>query len=733
MVVGRSAEASDAGIRPFCKKRSTAKLNNEPKLTCSEYPKVGGSARRTRGSIAPAVSLLNALPPVSVKIPTMRSICVRVVLAALFALPVTAADADRDVALWALRMNGAVILEGSSRPIRDIADLPPGEFRIVVLNMIGTNMHPPHMEAFSKLTALRELHVPGPMWNPRAESRTEYSEDMRHIAGLQTLKKLAFGYTFLEQIRFYDVGLDKIQSLGPTLEELWIRRARIKGAGLRYFTNLRTLDITWTLIDDEGMKSLAAMTKLQKLWAQEIRITDKGIAPLANLVDLEEVHLGGVPVTDAGLVHLSGLTKLKKLDLLSSQVSDAGMRHLAGMKDLEYLNLYATRVSNAGLETLKHLAKLREVDLRYSRATQAGVDGLRAALPNTRFIFLDSSTPSSDKKVLALAGKGDAAIADWVKSIGGSALMDSGALVEISLRGTRVSDDHLKNLSGLANLRKLNLDSTEVGDLGVQRLAGLTRLAELSLNNTGVSDAALESVGKLRNLRVLRLNNTLVEGAGLRKLSDLRLEELSLLGAPFRGEGLEVVAAMTGLKRLSLAQTDVTDDALKHLSALTAIEHLDLASTDIGDQGLACLKGLTGVTDLALDHSFRFTDAGFAHLAGMTKLKKLGMLRTRISDKSAKVIAGFTALEHLNLDYTDVGDETLRAVAGLTGLKTLGVDSTHVGDKSRDALLALKNLERLNLYHTLVSEGVYKEIHSAMPACKILWDADSASPNRRRS
>src|SRR5688572_1770521 len=106
----------------------------------------------------------------------------------LAALPLAAADADRDVALWALRMGGAVVLEGSDKPIRDVIELPDGDFRIVVLNMIGTNMHPPHMEAFGKLTALRELHVPGPMWNPRAESRTEYSEETRHLAGLRRSK-----------------------------------------------------------------------------------------------------------------------------------------------------------------------------------------------------------------------------------------------------------------------------------------------------------------------------------------------------------------------------------------------------------------------------------------------------------------------------------------------------------------------------------------------------------------
>jgi hypothetical protein len=82
----------------------------------------------------------------------------RSAIALLAALPALAADADREVALWALRMGGAVTLEGNARPIRDVAALPDSDFRIVVLNLIGVNMHPPHMEAFGKLTALRELH-----------------------------------------------------------------------------------------------------------------------------------------------------------------------------------------------------------------------------------------------------------------------------------------------------------------------------------------------------------------------------------------------------------------------------------------------------------------------------------------------------------------------------------------------------------------------------------------------
>ena len=658
----------------------------------------------------------------------------RILTAFLSASALFAADADRDVALWALRMGGYVVLEGSPQRIREIPQLPDRDYRIEVLNLIGTNMHPPHMEAFAKLTALRELHLPGPMWNPRAESKTEYGEEIGHLAGLATLKKLTFSYTFLETIKFRDNGVAKMKPLGPTLEELVLRRARVTGPGLENFTNLRSLDITWTQIEDGGMKHLASLTKLKKLWANEIRITDEGLKPLKDLKELEELHVRGTPITDTGLSYLAGLTNLKKLDILSSDVTDAGLDSLAGMKDLEYLNLYRTKVSNAGLEKLKRFTNLRQVDLRYTRATQAGVQSLRAALPRTEFIFLDSgSKPAGGKPQQILAGKGDPAIADWVQTIGGKAVMKDGALIEVSLRGTAVSDEQLRSFEGLSKLRSLNLDGAEIGDLGVQALSALP-LMELSLNNTGVSDAGLEYIAKIGTLEKLRLDNTLIEGPGLSQLKSLgKLRELSLLGCPVKNDGVAVLEHLKELRRLSVASTDIKDDGMKFIGALSNLEYLDLTSTDITDKGLAYLTGLTNLRDLVLDYSFRFSDAGMKHLSGLTNLRNLSLLRTPLTDKAMPALAGLTSLETLNLDYTNIGDTGLAEIAGLKNLRSLGVDSTFVSDKSRELLSGLKKLESLNLYHTTITAPVHRELKTALPGCKIIWDEASANPNRRRS
>ncbi len=365
--------------------------------------------------------------------------------------PALAAEADREVAVWALDMGGFVQLEGDSRRIRDVANLPDKDFRIEVLNLVGANIDPPHMEAFGKLTALRELNLPAPMWNPRAGATIDYYSSAAYLNGLTSLKKLTFSLTFLITVKFNDAGLDQMKGLGPTLEELVIRRATITGEGLRHFTNLRSLDITWSLVEDKGLESIAGMTKLRRFWAKDTRLSDKTLKLLANMPDLEDVDIGGTRITGKGLASLAGLKHIRKLDILGADVDDAALDSLAGMKDLESLNLYRTKVSNAGLEKLKQFTKLREVDLRYTRATEAGVESLRAALPHANLVFLDYSLKPAggSKGTRIVAGMGDQAVAAWVKSIGGKAVIEHGAVVEVNLNGAPVSDDLLKYFGAL--------------------------------------------------------------------------------------------------------------------------------------------------------------------------------------------------------------------------------------------------------------------------------------------
>src|SRR5438128_2070124 len=98
------------------------------------------------------------------------------VLATLtLAASLVAQTADRSVAEWTLFMGGKVALSGDRRMIQDAGDLPAGDFTLAVVDWVGMNVDPPDLERLGGLRRLRELHLPGPIWNRNADSGKDLS------------------------------------------------------------------------------------------------------------------------------------------------------------------------------------------------------------------------------------------------------------------------------------------------------------------------------------------------------------------------------------------------------------------------------------------------------------------------------------------------------------------------------------------------------------------------------
>jgi hypothetical protein len=64
-------------------------------------------------------------------------------------------------------------------------------------------------------------------------------------------------------------------------------------------------------------------------------------------------------------------------------------------------------------------------------------------------------------------------------------------------------------------------------------------------------------------------------------------------------------------------------------------------------------------------------------------------------------------------------------------MRELSMDSTGITDNSAQVLKLIASLKSLNLYHTLMTEKGLQELKSALPSCEIIFDRDSALPNRR--
>jgi hypothetical protein len=85
------------------------------------------------------------------------------------------------------------------------------------------------------------------------------------------------------------------------------------------------------------------------------------------------------------------------------------------------------------------------------------------------------------------------------------------------------------------------------------------------------------------------------------------------------------------------------------------------------------------------------------------------------------------------MDYTAVDNKNLPLLKALPALRELSIDSADVNDDSVSVLTSMSGLEKLNLYHTLVTEAGVQKIKAALPRCEVIWERDSALPNRRKS
>ena len=91
-------------------------------------------------------------------------------------------------------------------------------------------------------------------------------------------------------------------------------------------------------------------------------------------------------------------------------------------------------------------------------------------------------------------------------------------LAVLNLARTKVTDDGLKVIEPLKNLRRLHLENTKIGDAGLTHIKGLTTLEYLNLYGTQVTDSGLSQLDGLKNLKALYLWQTKVTPDGVAKL-----------------------------------------------------------------------------------------------------------------------------------------------------------------------------------------------------------------------
>jgi Leucine Rich repeat len=161
-----------------------------------------------------------------------------------------------------------------------------------------------------------------------------------------------------------------------------------------------------------------------------------------------------------------------------------------------------------------------------------------------------------------------------------------------------ISDEGLKQLENLVELKNLHIDKSRVTDKGFLRLARMKQMDHLVLAHHCFTDDGLAAIVEMRSLRWLDIGGTLeapskITDEGMAMVSQLK--NLQLLGIGYSGvtdRGLEEIGKLDQLTDLDLTGCRISDDGLQHIAGLKNLKWLHLGETDVTEQGLKHLEGL---------------------------------------------------------------------------------------------------------------------------------------------
>src|SRR5262249_17992592 len=159
-----------------------------------------------------------------------------------------------------LRWEGHVTVAGRTQPINNISELTD-QVQITGIDLTPVVMPPKDLIKLEGLKNLRELYLPGPIWNPgggREDSTAAFST----LAALTSVERLAFGWHYNARI---DIRDNQIKQLAgwTKLKEFRCAQCSLANIDLSPFAQLEKLDLSDNPFTNKGMEGLAHLKNLR--------------------------------------------------------------------------------------------------------------------------------------------------------------------------------------------------------------------------------------------------------------------------------------------------------------------------------------------------------------------------------------------------------------------------------------------------------------------------------------
>lgn len=350
---------------------------------------------------------------------------------------------------------------------------------------------------------------------------------------------------------------------------------------VRTIPTLRKLSLAGSAITDQGLKHLQG-TQLAALDLSHTLITNDGLATLTTLEALEQLQLNSTPITQQGLLALQRLPKLKTLSLDGChQLAFEDLLLLAKLPELRQISLRGVPIQYDQLIYLTNLMIGVEIhadaDLVLGLVPEDPWEADWQSFPDQ--IALKASSLQRDLTELPLVMK-----TDLLQRVQEKQLITR---LEFSAE-TPLAAEAISELANFPKLRSLHVS----GEIDDEFLAELTRFQQLDMlgiesaipvtqpeagvaAERSVSRTGICALCRMPNLRGLAIGFPVESQAVLTELVQMQqLEALDLSGLVLSGEDLGFLFVMNNLKYLRLNGFKLSNPDLHRLEQHPTLVYL---------------------------------------------------------------------------------------------------------------------------------------------------------------
>jgi hypothetical protein len=261
---------------------------------------------------------------------------------------------------------------------------------------------------------------------------------------------------------------------------------------------------------------------LYHLECSAAQITDDDLRDLKRLHHIRRLNLSGTGITDEGAQYLRDMPYLTGVDLSHTNITDKTISELTAIENLADLRSLGTYVTYAALERIDGMHPLLH------SAQQRGIDELKAAGVSVAHVArsFETNDPGSARgqKIIEVSTGMNRNVTISATHIEHINHLET--VQELAIREGTTLENGLTNLEPIPGLERMFFRGVNLTDRDLEAIGRQTQLEELIVISCGITDDGLRHLQGLANLRFLEIYDC--PGVTREAYAELRLKLPSL-------------------------------------------------------------------------------------------------------------------------------------------------------------------------------------------------------------